>query len=111
MDHIILYNYLQKVKVMLQGMIHIHIRWNKVDSHIENRIYKEGKKPARDDFLIQLNNVVDIQVGEAREGGEGVDLVVRNSQVFYEESQVMVQLKESRLLYSDITKGGEGVDR
>ena len=37
-----------RVMNMLQGKIVIPIRWNKVDSHIKEKVYAEGDKPAGD---------------------------------------------------------------
>ena len=53
---------------MLQENIVIPIRWNKLDSHIEGKVYTEGVKPARDEFSIRLNIVMDQWTEDARRG-------------------------------------------
>ena len=55
---------------MLHGKLIFPLRWNKVDSHIEMMVYKEGKKTTRDEFSIRLNTIVDMWAGAAREEGK-----------------------------------------
>ena len=55
---------------MLQDKIKMNINWNKVDSHIDKKTYKDRKKADGDEKFIRLNKVVDGRAGETREGGE-----------------------------------------
>jgi len=73
--------------------------WKFFDSHIEVKVYKEGATPTGDQFSIWLNTVVDVWVGVAREGFNGL-----YPQCFYPESGVMVQMSNYRLIYGDICK-------
>ena len=63
---------------MLQHRISMCIRWKKVDSHIETRVYKYLQTPAGDEMSIRLNTVVDTWAGEEREGGQISEETVRN---------------------------------
>ena len=74
----------------------IPIRWKTVDSHIEERVYTKGTKPAGDVFSIQLNEVMDKWADEARTGTNTI------SQLWHEESGVMVKLDSGRMLYGDV---------
>ena len=67
-------------------MIKTPLQWEKVDSHIEGRVFKDGVKPKGDEFSIRLNTVVDGWAGIARAQHRGV-----YSQHLYPESEVMVQ--------------------
>ena len=51
---------------MFLNLIQIPITWNKVNSHIEGRVYKEGTGLKRDAFAICLNIQVDKWAGEIR---------------------------------------------
>ena len=67
-------------------MIKTPLQWEKVDSHIEGRVFKDGVKPKGDEFSIRLNTVVDGWAGIARAQHMGV-----YPQLLYPESGVMVQ--------------------
>ena len=53
--HLVLDYDMWRVMNMLQEKIVIPIRWNKVDSHIEEKVYVEGNKPAGNKSSIRLN--------------------------------------------------------
>ena len=77
-DHLVLnYDLLREVEY-LQSKIINPIKWNKVDSHINTRKYKEGQTPQGDIFSIMLNEVVDKWVGEVREAVVSKPLAVTN---------------------------------
>ena len=67
-------------------MIKTPLQWEKVDSHIEGRVFKDGMKPKGNEFSIRLNTVVDGWAGIAREQHRG-----EYPQHLYPESGVMVQ--------------------
>ena len=67
-DHLVLDYDMWSVMNMLQGKILIPLRWNKVDSHISERVYSEGTRPAGDEFSIRLNEVMDKWAEKARIG-------------------------------------------
>ena len=69
-DHLVLDYDLWKAMDSLQELIHTPLRWEKVDSHIEGRVYKEGTSPKGDQYSIRLNGVVDEWAGLARKGGD-----------------------------------------
>ena len=48
--------------------------------------------------------MVDTSVIVTREGANNFIKKVRNSQTWYEKSQVMVQLKDMIFIYTDVTK-------
>ena len=52
---------------ILQELITIPLLWKKVDSHIENKVYKPEVKPNGDEFTIYLNKAVDKWADQARE--------------------------------------------
>ena len=83
---------------MLQQRLSISIRWNKVDSHIETWVYKEGQSPAGDALSIRLNQVVDAWAGEAWEAGQHTVESMWNPQIFYDESQIMVRAPSQRFI-------------
>ena len=47
------------VMVMLQENIKIKLSWNKVDSHIKTRTYKEDEKPSGNKYSIRLDEKAD----------------------------------------------------
>ena len=94
--HLVLDYDMWSIMNMLQKKIVFTLRWNKVDSHIEDRIYAEGTKPSGDEFSIRLNEVMDKWAETARGGTD------TPPQSWHAESQVMVRLDSGRLLYGDI---------
>lgn len=55
----------------LQALIHTPLKWEKVDSHIAGKVYKEGTLPKGDQYSIRLNTVVDEWEGVARKSNVG----------------------------------------
>ena len=53
---------------------------------------------------IRLNTVVDIWEGEVRERGDSTLQGEETTQFFYKESQIMVQLDDSRFIYGSIAR-------
>ena len=47
--------------------------------------------------------MVDAWAGEAREAGQHTVDSVRNPQIFYDESQIMVRAPSQRFIYGDIS--------
>lgn len=94
---------LRSVMNMQQHRLSMSIRWKKVDSHIETRVYKDGQTPAGDEFSIRLNIIVDVWASTARKVGQiGVESV-RSPQFFYDERQIMVKTTSQRFIYGNIT--------
>ena len=89
---------------MLLEKLTIPLRREKVDSHIEDRVYKEQQKPHGDKFSIRLNTVMDKYAEKTREAVIGTDKSTRNPQVWYEESQVIVKLKDHGMIYGDVAQ-------
>ena len=87
----------------LQKKIKINLEWHKVDSHIGSRIYKNGAKPQGDAYSICLNSQVYIWVGETREKGNLCLNGGPSPQYLYKESSVMVQLRNSQMIYGNIS--------
>ena len=90
------------VMTMLQDKIQFKLKWEKVDSHIETRQYKDGATPKGDKYSIRLNKSVDAWAGEAREWGEALLQGDESQQYFYSESQVIVQLPDLNYIYGNI---------
>ena len=67
-----------------------------MDSHISEKVYSEGTRPAGDEFSIRLNEVMDTWAEEERIGND------TPIQAWHDESKVMVRLDSGRLLYGDI---------
>ena len=88
-DHGVLDYDLWKEMIMLQRKIKIPIKWDTVDSHIENRVYREGKGPEGNKFSLHLNKVVDEWAGKQMEPVKNKEGTIRNTQIWY-ESQIMV---------------------
>ena len=103
-NHMVLDYDMWRLQSILQEKLTIPLRWEKVDSHIEGRVYKEGQQPHGDELSIRLNTVMDKWAEQARETVARVDRNTRNPQVWYEESQVMVNLKDGGIIYEDIEK-------
>ena len=78
------------------------MKWEKVDSYIETRQYKDGAKPKGDKYSIRLNKSVDVWAGEAREWGEVLLQGDESPQFFYPESRVIVQMPDFRYIYENI---------
>ena len=70
-DHLVLDYDLWQAMNSLQALIHTPIRWEKVDSHIEEKTYKDGATPKGDQYSIRLNKVVDEWAGLTRQGNVG----------------------------------------
>ena len=96
--HFVLDYDMWRVMNMLQEKIVTPLRWNKIDSNIEENVYAAGAKPDGDEFSIRLNIVVDQCAEEARKG------VDSPPQLWYEKSQMMVQLDSGRMLYVDVSE-------
>ena len=83
----------------LQALITIPLQWEKVDSHIEGKVYPVGVTPKGGQFSIILNIVVDEWAGMTRSASTGSTI-----QYFYPESGVMVKLKNDKFIYGDISR-------
>ena len=92
-NHLVLDYDLWRVMVGLIELIQTPIQWEKVDSHIEGKIFKEGTQPKGDKYSIRLNTVVDGWAGIAREQYAG-----SYPQYLYPESGVMVQCASKVLI-------------
>ena len=57
--HMVLDYDLWRVMKMIQQKLTISLRWEKVDSHIETRVYADGKTPKGDEFSVRLNVCAD----------------------------------------------------
>ena len=88
----------------LTDKLRIPLRWENVDSRIEQNIYKDGQKPKGGEFSIMLNIVMDQWAEMARDEVTGAVISITNPQVWYQESKVMVQLKDGDMIYGDIEK-------
>ena len=71
----------------MQALISTPLTWEKVDSHIEGKVYTKGVSAKGDQHSIKLNKVMDGWAGTARKGNQG-----QCTQYFYPESGVMVKL-------------------
>ena len=98
-QHLVLDYDLWQAMDSLQALIHTPLKWEKVDSHIEGEVYKEGTSPKGDQYSIHLNMVVDKWAGVARKSNVG-----GCKQYFYPDSGVMVQLPDKGYIYGDICK-------
>ena len=103
-DHMVLDYDMWRLQNDIQQKLIIPLRWEKVDSHIEGRVYKEGQKPHGDEYSIRLNTVMDTWAENIRESVKGASKNSRNPQVWYKESQIMVALKDNEMIYGDIEK-------
>lgn len=72
--------------------------------HIKTRIHKEGQNFQAGYYSIRLSKVMDLWAGYVREAVEHELLVITNPQIFYEHSQVMIQLPDKGLIYGDISE-------
>lgn len=72
--------------------------------HIKTRIHKEGQHFQAGYYSIRLSKVMDLWAGYVREAVEHELLVITNPQIFYEHSQVMIQLPDKGLIYGDISE-------
>ena len=90
------------VMAMLQDKIQFKLKWEKVDSHIKTRQYKDGATPNGDKYSIRLNKSVDAWAGEAIEWGEALIQGDESPQYFYSESQAIVQLPDLNYIYGNI---------
>ena len=73
-----------------------------MDSHIDNRVYNEGKRPERDKYSIHLNTLVNKWVGAQREIVKNKEMKIRNPHIWSNESQIIVQLKDKRRISGDV---------
>lgn len=65
-SHLVLDYDMRIETIMVMKMIQIPIIWSKVDSHIEERVYKKGEAPKWDEFSIGLNTQVDEWAGDIK---------------------------------------------
>ena len=103
-NHMVLDYDMWRLQSILQEKLTIPLRWEKVDSHIEGMLYKEGQQPHGDELSIRLNTVMVKWAEHARETVARIYTNTRNPQVCYEESQVTVNLKYGGMIYGDIEK-------
>ena len=66
----VLYYDMWTVITMLTTKIKFKLQWEKFNSHIETRQYKDGATPQGGQYFIRLNKVIDGWSGYAREWGE-----------------------------------------
>ena len=102
--HLVLDCDLWRVMNILHEKIIITLHWRKVDSQIETKIYTEGQKPNGDYLSIRLNKAVDLWASEVGDGPENTNETTYGSHIWYEESQLMVRLSDSRLIYGNISQ-------
>ena len=96
-DHLVLDYDLWQTMMSIQRLISIPLKWEKVDSHIEGKVYKEGVEPNGDEFSIRLNTVADDWAGKARTSHSG-----QYPQYFYPDGVVMVEMGDGTLINGDI---------
>ena len=99
--HMVLDYDLWRVMKMIQKKITIPLCWEKVDSCIEIRVYADGATHNGDDFSIRLNMCADAWAETVRLDTNGARDNMHDN-ILYEEGQVMVRLKDHRLIYRDI---------
>ena len=83
----------------IQKLISIPLKWEKVDSHIEGKVFKEGVEPKGDEYSIRLNTVVDEWAGKARTSQSG-----QYPQYLYPDGVVMVKTGNGRIINRNIGK-------
>ena len=93
-DHLVLDYDLWQTMMNIQKLISIPLKWEKVDSHIEGKVFKEGVEPKGDEYSIRLNTVVDEWAGKAREAHRG-----QYPQYLYPDGVVMVKKGDGRYKY------------
>ena len=98
-QHLVLDYDLWQAMDSLQASIHTPLKWEKVDSHIEGKVYKEGTSPKGDQCSIRLNMVVDEWAGVGRKSNVG-----GCKYYFYPKSGLMVQLPDKGYIHGDICK-------
>ena len=103
-DNLVLDFDLWTVMRMLQQKIDFNLTWNKVDSHIESRTYKNGATPNGNTYSIRLNKTVDKWADEARVLGDRLLGNGASPQYFYTPSIIMAKIGQSQLIYGDIIK-------
>ena len=98
-DHLVLDYDLWQSLMSIQKLIHIPLKWEKVDSHIEGKVFKEVVEPKGDEYSIRLNTVADEWAGNARKAHTGI-----YPQFLYPEGVVMVEKGDGTLINGDIGK-------
>ena len=53
--------------ISLHGLISTPLKWEKVDSHIDGKVYKDGAQPKGEEYSIRLNNAVEVCADTVRD--------------------------------------------